>query len=230
MVSGAIAVLREQHPQASVDTLLGLLKNTGLGVVDNRNSLMKPRIRVDQAMSGLDSLTRVPNGKPLADQSGASGQFSYYTVVVPTGATNLSIRTQSGTGNPTMYVRRASRPTTSTFDCSSSNAGTSESCSFPSPTAGTYYVMLSAAAAYSGVSVLADFDMNCVSSSNVVLPTAISNSAEYTTCGTIESNSSGTAVPSTGVLQLNSPGGIRLRTGFRLTSGGRLWVRVYPDM
>lgn len=230
MVSGALAVLREQQPQASVDTLLGLLKNTGLSVVDSRNLLMKPRIRVDQAMSGLDSLTRVPNGKPLVNQWGAVDQFSYYTVVVPTGATNLSIRTQGGTGNPTMYVRRASRPTTSTFDCSSSNAGTSETCSFPSPTAGTYYVMLSAASAYSDVSVLADFDLDCASSSNVVLPTAISGSAEYTTCGTIWSNASGTEVPTTGVLQLNAPGGIRLRTGFRLTSGARLWVRVYPEL
>lgn len=230
MVSGALAVLREQHPQASVDTLLGLLKNTGLSVVDSRNSLMKPRVRVDQAMSGLDSLTRVSNGTPLTNQSGAVGQFSYYTVVVPTGASNLSIRTQGGTGNPTMYVRRASRPTVSTFDCSSSNAGTSETCSIPSPAAGTYHVMLSAAAAYSGVSLLADFDLNCASSSNVVLPTAISGSAEYTTCGTIASNTSGTAVPTTGVLQLNAPGGIRLRTGFRLTSGARLWVRVYPEL
>lgn len=230
MVSGALAVLREQHPQASVDTLLGLLKNTGLSVVDSRNSLMKPRVRVDQAMSGLDSLTRVSNGTPLTNQSGAVGQFSYYTVVVPTGASNLSIRTQGGTGNPTMYVRRESRPTVSTFDCSSSNAGTSETCSIPSPAAGTYHVMLSAAAAYSGVSLLADFDLNCASSSNVVLPTAISGSAEYTTCGTIASNTSGTAVPTTGVLQLNAPGGIRLRTGFRLTSGARLWVRVYPEL
>lgn len=230
MVSGALAVLREQNPQASVDTLLGLLKNTGLSVVDSRNSLMKPRIRVDQAMSGLDSLTRVPNGKPLANESAAAGQFSYYTVVVPTGASNLSIRTQGGTGNPTMYVRRGSRPTASTFDCSSSNAGTSETCTIPSPTAGTYYVMLSAAAAYSGVSVLADFDLSCASSSDVVLPTAISGSAEYTTCGTIASNASGTAVPTTGVLQLNAPGGIRLRTGFRVTSGARLWARLYPEM
>ncbi|MDQ7745538.1 S8 family peptidase [Hydrogenophaga pseudoflava] len=230
MVSGALAVLREQHPQASVDTLLGLLKNTGLSVVDSRNSLMKPRIRVDQAMSGLDSLTRVPNGKPLANESAAAGQFSYYTVVVPTGASNLSIRTLGGTGNPTMYVRRGSRPTVSTFDCSSSNAGTSETCTIPSPTAGTYHVMLSAAAAYSGVSVLADFDLSCASSNDVVLPTAISGSAEYTTCGTIASNASGTAVPTTGVLQLNAPGGIRLRTGFRVTSGARLWARLYPEM
>ncbi|MCB4366224.1 S8 family serine peptidase [Hydrogenophaga taeniospiralis] len=230
MVAGAIAALKEQHPQASVDTLLAMLKNTGLGVVDSRNQLLRSRIRVDQAMSGLDSLTRISNGGSHAGQSGTTGQFSYYTVVVPSGASNLSIQTTGGTGNPNMYVKRGSRPTQASFDCSSANAGTTEACSFASPTAGTYHVMLHAPSTYSGVTVSADFDVGCASSSNIVLPSSVGGAAEHSTCGTILSNATSTAVSSTGVLQLNAGTGIQLRTGFRLSAGGRLWARVYPDM
>lgn len=230
MVAGAIAVLREQNPQASVDTMLAMLKNTGLGVVDSRNELLRSRIRVDQAMSGLDSLTRIPNGGSLFGQSGATDQFSYYTVVVPSGASNLSIQTTGGTGNPNMYVKRSSRPTLASFDCSSANAGTTETCSFASPAAGTYHVMLHAPSAYSGVTVRADFDLGCASSSDIVLPSSVGGTAEHSTCGTITSHATSTAVSTTGVLQLNAGTGIVLRSGFRLTAGGRLWARVYPDM
>ena len=230
MVAGAIAALREQNPQASVDTLLAMLKNTGLGVVDSRNKLLRSRIRVDQAMSGLDSLTRIRNGGNLPGQSGTTGQFSYYTVVVPSGASNLSIQTTGGTGNPNMYVKRGSRPTQASFDCSSANAGTTEVCSFASPTAGTYHVMLHAPSTYSGVTVRADFDVGCASSSDIVLPSSVGGAAEHSTCGTILSNATSTAVSSTGVLQLNAGTGIQLRTGFRLSAGGGPWGRGYPDM
>lgn len=230
IVAGAIATLREQNPQASVDTMLAMLKTTGLGVVDSRNQLLRSRIRVDQAMSGLDSLTRIPNGGSLSDQSGAIGQFSYYTVVVPSGASNLSIQTTGGTGNPNMYVKRGSRPTQASFDCSSTSAGTTETCSFASPTAGTYHVMLHAPSAYSGVTVRADFDLGCASSSDIVLPSSVGGTAEHSTCGTITSHATSTAVSTTGVLQLNAGTGILLRSGFRVTAGGRLWARVYPDM
>lgn len=230
MVAGAIATLREQNPQASVDTMLAMLKTTGLGVVDSRNQLRQSRIRVDQAMSGLDSLTRIPNGGSLSGQSAATGQFSYYTVVVPSGASNLSIQTTGGTGNPNMYVKRDSRPTQASFDCNSANAGTTETCSFASPTAGTYHVMLHAPSAYSGVTVRADFDLGCASSSDIVLPSSVGGIAEHSTCGTITSHATSTAVSTTGVLQLNAGTGILLRSGFRVTAGGRLWARVYPDM
>lgn len=230
IVAGAIATLREQNPQASVDTMLAMLKSTGLGVVDSRNQLLRSRIRVDQAMSGLDSLARIPNGRSLSGQSGTTGQFSYYSVVVPSGASNLSIQTTGGTGNPNMYVKRGSRPTQASFDCSSANAGTTEACSFASPTAGTYHVMLHAPSAYSGVTVRADFDLGCASSSDIVLPSSVGGTAEHSTCGTITSHATSTAVSNTGVLQLNAGSGIVLRSGFRLTAGGRLWARVYPDM
>lgn len=230
MVAGAIATLREQNPQASVDTMLAMLKNTGLGVVDSRNQLLRSRIRVDQAMSGLDSLTRISNGGSLSGQSGSTGQFSYYTVVVPSGASNLSIQTTGGTGNPNMYVKQGSRPTQASFDCNSANAGTTEQCFFASPAAGTYHVMLHAPSAYSGVTVRADFDLGCASSSDIVLPSSVGGTAEHSTCGTITSHATSTAVSTTGVLQLNAGTGIVLRSGFRLTAGGRLWARVYPDM
>lgn len=97
------------------------------------------------------------NGVPLTGQSGATGSTKFYTVQVPAGASNLTIAMSGGTGDADMYVRAGSQPTTSTYDCRPYKTGNAESCAFATPVAGTYHVMLSAYAAYSGVSLQASW-------------------------------------------------------------------------
>src|SRR5690606_10398934 len=77
---------------------------------------------------------------------------------VPSGATNLEISTSGGSGDADLYVRRGSAPTDNTYDCRSYTSGNSEDCTFASPAAGTYYVRLKAYSAFSGLSIVADYD------------------------------------------------------------------------
>lgn len=83
--------------------------------------------------------------------SSASGSW-LFTMLVPSGATNLKFTTAGGSGDADMYVKFAADPTTSSFDCRSATAGsTAESCTISAPQAGTYHVLLKANSSYSGV-------------------------------------------------------------------------------
>ena len=52
-VAGAFAAIRSASPQATVDDIVNALSATGLPVTDARNQLVRPRIRVNQAIAGL---------------------------------------------------------------------------------------------------------------------------------------------------------------------------------
>ncbi|MEG1679529.1 MAG: proprotein convertase P-domain-containing protein, partial [Stenotrophomonas sp.] len=99
--------------------------------------------------------TVLNNGVPITGLAGAASSTQYFTVQVPAGASNLVIASSGGSGDADMYVRAGSQPTTSTYDCRPYKTGNAESCSFATPVAGTYHVMLSAYSAFSGVSLQA---------------------------------------------------------------------------
>ncbi|MCB1249118.1 MAG: S8 family serine peptidase [Acidimicrobiales bacterium] len=48
-VAGAFAVLAQQHPDATVDELVGLLRGTGVPVRDGANGVVTPRLALDRA-------------------------------------------------------------------------------------------------------------------------------------------------------------------------------------
>ena len=56
-----------------------------------------------------------------------------------------------------MYVKFGSAPTDSSYDCRPYLNGNSETCSFATPQAGTYYVRLKAYSSFSGVSLVGDY-------------------------------------------------------------------------
>jgi xanthomonalisin len=95
------------------------------------------------------------NGVALTGQSAAKNAQLAYTVVIPAGATNLVISESGGTGDADLYTKFASAPTLTSYDCRPYVSGNTESCTVAAPQAGTYYVMLNAYAAFSGVSVKA---------------------------------------------------------------------------
>ena len=97
------------------------------------------------------------NGTPVSGISGSAGNTLYWTINVPAGATSLQIATSGGSGDVDLYVRRGSQPTTSSWDCRPYRAGNSESCSFPSPQAGTWHVMLRGYSAFSGVTLTGSY-------------------------------------------------------------------------
>ena len=81
------------------------------------------------------------------------GVSSNYTLVVPTGKTSAVFTISGGTGDADLYVNLGSAPTSTTYSCRPYLTGNSETCTFNTPTAGTYYVNVRAYAGYSGVSL-----------------------------------------------------------------------------
>ena len=97
------------------------------------------------------------NGVPVTGLSGSTGATVFYTMDVPAGASNLSFAISGGSGDADLYVRFGSDPTTSSYDCRPYLNGNNETCSFATPQAGTYHVMLRAYSTYSGVSLVGSY-------------------------------------------------------------------------
>jgi len=96
-------------------------------------------------------------GVTVSGLSAAVGTSLNYTMVVPSGATNLQFRTSGGTGDADMYVKFGSAPTDTVYDCRPYASGNTETCTFAAPSAGTYHVRLKAYTAFSGLSVVGDY-------------------------------------------------------------------------
>lgn len=94
------------------------------------------------------------SGTAVALPSVATGGVSStYTMSVPSGKTSVVFNISGGTGDADLYVKLGSAPTSSSYSCRPYLTGNNETCTFNSPTAGTYYVNVRAYAAYSGVSL-----------------------------------------------------------------------------
>jgi serine protease len=94
------------------------------------------------------------SGTAVALPSKATGGVSSnYTLVVPSGKTSAVVTISGGTGDADLYVKLGSAPTTSSYSCRPYLTGNNETCTFNSPTAGTYYINVRAYAGYSGVSL-----------------------------------------------------------------------------
>ena len=81
--------------------------------------------------------------------SGAKNSQTLYQVTLPDGASDLTIRTNGGSGDLTLYASAGSVPTSSSFDCRSASRKNNESCSFNGDQSGTFYVMIEGARDYS---------------------------------------------------------------------------------
>jgi hypothetical protein len=95
----------------------------------------------------------------LTGLSGVTSSVAYYSLSVPKGARNLVIQTSGGTGDVDLYVRVGAQPDFTTYDCAPLLNGNAESCTFATPQTATYYIMLDAYAAYTGVSLNASYTM-----------------------------------------------------------------------
>ncbi|NIK10159.1 type IV pilus assembly protein PilY1 [Xanthomonas arboricola] len=90
---------------------------------------------------------------------------NYYTVNVPTNASNLviSVRSTASCGRnlrcADLYVRRNAQARTSLYDCGEANEGNFETCTFATPQAGAYSVLIYGGSNYSGVSVEYSYDI-----------------------------------------------------------------------
>jgi xanthomonalisin len=98
--------------------------------------------------------TALSNGVPVTGLAATAGNWtSDYTLVVPSGATNLKFVISGGSGDADLYVQLNAAPTTSSYLCRPYLSGNSETCTFASPTAGTYHVRINAYSTFSGVTL-----------------------------------------------------------------------------
>lgn len=88
---------------------------------------------------------------------GIAGSTAYYSITIPSNAKNLTIKIGGGSGDVDLYVKYGQSPTTISYDCRPYLVGNNESCSFPTPSAGTYYIMLKGFEPFSGVTLSASY-------------------------------------------------------------------------
>lgn len=95
------------------------------------------------------------NGVPATELAGEAGSARYYVVDVPEGATRLIVSLSGGTGDADLYVRHGTLPENYVYDCRPLRQGNDETCTFTSPAAGPWYVMVRGHTAYSDASLTA---------------------------------------------------------------------------
>lgn len=127
----------------------GAMWVVGETFTDGTNNI---RVRVDSATATGFQVTianntalPLPNNVPVNQTmtAGPNPQSSwhYFYVDIPSGMTNLVIDLYNLTADLDLYVRQGSKPDVATYNCRPWNSGTvSESCSFSSPTPGTWWI------------------------------------------------------------------------------------------
>ena len=140
-VTGDTAVEANETFTINVSNVAGIAvaKGTGTGTIIN------------------DDATALTNGVAVGSISGSTGTHFYYSLVVPSGKTNVTFTTTGGTGDADLFVSRGTQPTTSVSEQSSEGATTEETISINNPVAGTYYVLVYAWSAINGVSVKGEY-------------------------------------------------------------------------
>jgi len=59
-VAGFFALAREKRPGIGIGTVVNVLKTTGEAIVDQRNGVTIPRVRIDSAIASLDKVAAAP--------------------------------------------------------------------------------------------------------------------------------------------------------------------------
>jgi vibriolysin len=97
--------------------------------------------------------TPLTNGVPVGGLSASTGAQLNYSLVVPAGQTTLTFQISGGSGDADLYVKSGSAPTLASYTCRPYLGGNAETCTFNSPVAATWYVMLNAYSSFSGVTL-----------------------------------------------------------------------------
>ncbi len=98
-------------------------------------------------------------GAEESELSGGSGDEIHFYIDVPENTEWLDVEMFGGTGDADLYVRAGQAPTESDWDCRPYEAGNDEECTFDEPEEGRWYVMVRGFQAFSGVSLVADFEV-----------------------------------------------------------------------
>ena len=164
-VAGVAALFLANNPNATpAQVENAIISNSSTGKLSGINTGSPNRLVYSRFGSGGGSPDPDPEpgelqkGVAVSNLSGGTGSEVFFTLDVPQGAENLVFQMSGGTGDADLYVRRGSPPTQATYDCRPYLNGNNETCTFASPQAGTWHVMIRGFQAYSGVTLVASFD------------------------------------------------------------------------
>jgi Zn-dependent metalloprotease len=101
------------------------------------------------------STTVLTSGVTVGSISLASGAGRMFSIVVPAGKTSLTFKLSGGTGNGNIYSRISTPPTTTSYTKRSVGTTNTETITWTSPAAGTYYLLVHAASTVTSTSLLA---------------------------------------------------------------------------
>jgi serine protease len=101
--------------------------------------------------------TELFNGVTLAGLEVLRNDTIRYKLIVPNGASNLLFAMYGGTGDADIYVRRGAEPTNTAFDCRPFAFGNNETCFFPKPAAGVWFVYIRGFSNAAGLSLYNTF-------------------------------------------------------------------------
>ena len=104
---------------------------------------------------GGPTVTPLTNGVPVTGLTGATGNQKFYKIDVPAGQGKLEIEMAGGSGDADLYVRQDLRPTLTEWDYRPYLVGNNEKVTIDNPAAATYFVLLNAYQAYTGVTLVA---------------------------------------------------------------------------
>lgn len=96
-VSGAWALLNQAYPEKDVDQILAILKDTGVEITDSRNSLVFPRIQIDEAAS-QDFIAEIGD-ENLVGEDGEGWRFLSTPVLTTYSDLLSNIWTQGSAGS-----------------------------------------------------------------------------------------------------------------------------------
>ncbi|WP_425510164.1 S8 family peptidase [Xanthomonas indica] len=169
-VAGVVALMQSVAPTALTPAQVeSTIKNTAASFSCSQGcgaGLLDANAAVTAAQNGSSgggggggggSSNELQDGVAVTNLSANTGSSLNYTVKVPSGASSLVVNISGGSGDADLYVRFGSAPTDSAYDCRPYRNGNTESCTFNSPQAGTYYVRVKAYSTFSGVSLKADY-------------------------------------------------------------------------
>ena len=99
------------------------------------------------------SVIALANGVASAPVTAKKGVTTFYSITVPSGASNLMITTAGGSGDADIFMKFGSQPGTTkkTYTWNSSGDETAETIFIASPAAGTYYITMNAWTAITNV-------------------------------------------------------------------------------
>jgi serine protease len=127
----------------------------GAGIVD-ANAAIQAAINIDSIAPSIPLTSGI-----AVTAAGSAGSSILYSISVPAGATNLTMRTLGGTGDVSLYVKRGNPPGSSGAgaDFSSVKPNTNnETVVETAPAGGVYYVLVAGGAKnFAGVQVLVNF-------------------------------------------------------------------------